>query len=71
MMPEHPDGFSRDPVSCIARGPSFDGVHSFCSLMSAWGSCLDSGCYVRPDGKLCEIDNSPEAMARRVKEGKK
>lgn len=68
MRSDHKDGFSNDPLNCIARGWSFDGVHSFCDLMNAWGSCLEQGCYVRPDGRLCEIDNSPEAMARRVRE---
>lgn len=71
MRSEHPDCFSPDSVGCIARGGEVDGVHSFCGLMGAWGNCLEHGCYVRPDGSLCEIDNSPEAMERRVREMKR
>ena len=56
-----------DPPMCIWRGPSFDGVHAVCALMGQWGNCLEAGCYVRPDGGICEFDNSPEACERRLR----
>lgn len=65
-MEDRPDSFTAYPEGCIARGPSFDGTHAFCSLMRAWGCCLQQGCYVTPGGSLCEADNSPEAMAKRL-----
>ena len=58
--------FTTDPEACIARGPTAFGRYSFCALMQKWGNCLVAGCYVRPDGDACPVDNSPEAMARRV-----
>lgn len=71
MRGEHPDSFSPDAATCIARGESFNGVNAFCRLMNAWGNCLQMGCYVRPDGSLCELDNSAEAMAKRVRQMKR
>lgn len=59
--------FTTDPDACIARGETAFGKYSFCALMQKWGTCLESGCYVQPDGGTCPVDNSPEAMARRVK----
>lgn len=58
--------YSADPRLCPARGSSFYGTHAFCSLMGAWGTCLRDRCYVQPDGRLVEPDNSDEAKRKRM-----
>lgn len=67
MRPENEGSACPNPISCIWRGSSFDGKHAFCALMGRGGNCLEMGCYVKPDGSLCEIDNSPEACERRLR----
>ena len=58
---------SPDPDMCLWGGGSFDGKHVFCKLANAWTNCLETGCFVRPDGGLCADDNSPEACERRLR----
>lgn len=71
MRWQHDGSVSPDPDMCIWGGGSFDGKHVFCKLANAWTNCLETGCFVRPDGGLCADDNSPEAMARRVRKIKR
>lgn len=71
MREQREGSFSRDPDMCIARGVPVDRCHAWCALMQAYGNCLEAGCYIKSDGSSCELDNSPEAMARRVRKIKR
>lgn len=67
MRWQHDGSVSPDPDMCIWGGGSFDGKHVFYKLANAWTNCLETGCFVRPDGGLCADDNSPEACERRLR----
>lgn len=67
MREQREGSMSPDPDMCLWGGDSFDGKHVSCRLANAWTNCLDVGCFVTPEGRHCELDNSPEACARRLR----
>lgn len=67
MREQREGSVSPDPDMCLWGGDSFDGKHVFCKLINAWTNCLEAGCFVTPDGGTVEMDNSPEACARRLR----
>ena len=67
MREQREGSVSSDPDMCLWGGDSFDGKHVFCKLINAWTNCLEAGGFVTPDGGTGEMDNSPEACARRLR----